>query len=72
LVDAIKNSLSKYDSRVLNVNPVFGPNREGDIPHSLASIEKAKKMLGYNPQYSLEQGLEKAIDWYWQYFTKKL
>jgi UDP-N-acetylglucosamine 4-epimerase len=42
----------------------YGPNRVGDIPHSLASIAKAKELLGY-PQFSLQQGLKEAIDWYW-------
>jgi UDP-N-acetylglucosamine/UDP-N-acetylgalactosamine 4-epimerase len=44
--------------------PVFGPNRAGDIPHSLASIDKAKQLLDYNPQVSIKDGLEKAFEWY--------
>jgi UDP-N-acetylglucosamine 4-epimerase len=47
------------------VEVAYGPNRAGDIPHSLASIAKAKELLNYNPQYSLQQGLKEAIDWYW-------
>ena len=38
--------------------------REGDIPHSLASIKKAKKNLNYYPKYNLEKGLKESIDWY--------
>jgi len=43
---------------------IYGPNREGDIPHSLASIEKAKNLMGYNPSIDLKTGLEKAYIWY--------
>ncbi len=66
LVDYLKEILSAYDSRIADVEIQYAPNRVGDIPHSLASIDKAKKMLGYNPQFSLKQGLSEAIDWYWK------
>jgi UDP-N-acetylglucosamine 4-epimerase len=49
------------------VEVVYGPNRTGDIPHSLASIEKAKKYLNYNPEFSLQEGLKEAVDWYWKH-----
>ena len=65
LVDYLKEYLSKYDSRIAEVAIEYGPNRAGDIPHSLASIEKAKTMLGYHPQFSLQEGLKEAVDWYW-------
>ena len=65
LVESIREILCKYDPKIREVEVVYGANREGDIPHSLASIEKAKKLLGYNPKFSLQQGLEKAIMWYW-------
>jgi UDP-N-acetylglucosamine/UDP-N-acetylgalactosamine 4-epimerase len=47
-----------------DVNPNFGPSRLGDIPHSLADISKAKKLLEYNPSVNIKQGLELAFDWY--------
>lgn len=47
-----------------NIEPIFGPNRKGDIKHSNADIGKAKEMLGYNPNWSFEQGISAAIDWY--------
>lgn len=52
--------------RVLDkkVEPVFAPDRRGDIKHSNANISKAKEMLGYNPEYNFERGLEEAIEWY--------
>lgn len=47
-----------------NVEPIFGPERKGDIKHSNADISKAKKMLGYDPDWSFEKGIEAAIEWY--------
>ena len=67
LVGSLKKYLSKYDSKINEVEVVYGPNRIGDIPHSLASIEKAKKYLNYNPEFSLEEGLKVAVDWYWEH-----
>jgi UDP-N-acetylglucosamine 4-epimerase len=66
----LKKYLSKYDKSILDVRNIFGKERVGDIPHSLASIDKAKQMLGYNPKYSLEEGLKEAIDWYWKDLKK--
>jgi UDP-N-acetylglucosamine 4-epimerase len=51
------------------VEPKFGPERVGDILHSNASIEKAGVMLGYEPQYSFEEGISLAIDWYVENLT---
>ena len=48
----------------VKLDPIFGPDRKGDIKHSNADISKAKKMLGYNPQYNFERGLNEAIAWY--------
>lgn len=66
LVEYLKKYLSKYDQQIDTIDPTYGPTRLGDIPHSLASIDKAKRLLGYNPQYSIERGLEESIDWYWK------
>jgi UDP-N-acetylglucosamine 4-epimerase len=66
LVDFLKQYLSVYDPRIADVSIEYGPNRAGDIPHSLASIEKAKTLLGYNPQFSLQEGLKEAVSWYWE------
>jgi UDP-N-acetylglucosamine 4-epimerase len=65
LVRYLKESLSEYDSAIAAVAIVHGPNRAGDIPHSLASIDKAKKLLGYEPQFSMQNGLREAVKWYW-------
>ncbi|GFI43583.1 UDP-N-acetylglucosamine 4-epimerase [Lachnospiraceae bacterium] len=47
-----------------DIEPCFGPDRAGDIKHSNADISKARKMLGYAPEYDFERGLYEAIDWY--------
>ena len=70
LVGYLKEFLAKYDERIANVEVVYGPNRAGDIPHSLASIAKAKELLGYDPHYSLQEGLKEAVDWYWNNLRK--
>lgn len=65
LMRYLKEFLSKYNPEIANVVPEYGPNRAGDIPHSLASINKAKELLGYDPQFSLQEGLQEAVAWYW-------
>lgn len=65
LVDLLKQYLSKFDENILNIAVEHGPNRLGDVPHSLASIEKAKRLLGYDPKFDINQGLKNAVDWYW-------
>lgn len=65
LVTYLKEYLSDYDSKIVEVEPVHGPNRVGDIPHSLANVDKAKRLLGYDPQFSMKDGLKEAVKWYW-------
>jgi len=69
LLDILKENLAKYNPEIKNIEVKYGPNRIGDIQDSLANIDKARKLLGYNPEYSVKQGLEEAIDWYWEYFN---
>ena len=66
LVEYLIEFLSEFDKTIADIEPVYGQNRAGDIPHSLASIEKAKKMLNYNPLYSMREGLKEAVAWYWE------
>ena len=66
LMEYLKEYLSKFDSNILNINVINGPFRAGDIPHSHASIDKAKENLNYNPQFSLQEGLKEAEKWYWE------
>lgn len=50
------------------IEPVYGPERAGDIKHSNADISKARRMLSYDPKWSFEKGICAAIDWYKQLF----
>lgn len=60
----LKDYLSKLDPAIADIEIKYGPNRTGDIPHTLASIDKAKRLLGYEPQYSICSGLQKTMKWY--------
>jgi UDP-N-acetylglucosamine 4-epimerase len=66
LMGYLKEYLSEFDFKISNVDVIYGPNRAGDIPHSHASVQKAKDLLKYNPQFSLQKGLKEAVQWYWE------
>jgi len=66
LMGYLKKYLSEFDSKILNIEIIYGPNRTGDIPHSHASVAKAKENLNYNPEFSLQKGLKEAVKWYWE------
>lgn len=65
LVNLLKTYLGKLDHKINQVEIIYGPNRVGDIPHSLASIAKAESLLQYQPKFSIAAGLEEAVAWYW-------
>ncbi|WP_373056132.1 SDR family oxidoreductase [Zunongwangia sp. H14] len=65
LTQYLKNFLSEYDKEIEKIEVQHGPNRPGDIPHSLASVDKARKLLGYKPEFTIEKGLKEAVAWYW-------
>lgn len=65
LIGYLKEYLSEFDSKIANVSVIYGSGRVGDIPHSLASIDKARRLLNYNPEYSLQKGLKESVQWYW-------
>lgn len=65
LVPELRNLLSQFDSKIAGVEINYGPERLGDVKHSLASIEKGRKYLDYKPKYNLKDGLNEAIEWYW-------
>jgi UDP-N-acetylglucosamine 4-epimerase len=66
LIDLLKRFLGEYDSKIKNIQIIYGPERAGDIPHSLASINRAKSLLNYEPSHTLEQGLKESVKWYWE------
>ena len=64
LTELIQSFLCEKDSSIRNIKPIYGPYRNGDIPHSMASIEKAHHLLGYMPIVCFRDGLKRTIDWY--------
>lgn len=70
LVNLLKEELTNYDENIETIDPIYGPERLGDIPHSLASIEKARLLLNYSPQYSLKDGVKESMEWYWDDLKK--
>ncbi len=66
LTTLLKDYLSEYDSKIGKVEIKHGPERAGDIPHSLASIEKAQSILNYQPEFDIKAGLKEAVKWYWE------
>ncbi len=65
LATMLKEQLSNFDAIIRTIQIQHKENRLGDIPHSLASIEKAKTLLNYNPKYNIENGLKETVSWYW-------
>ncbi len=70
MLHCLKLYLSEFDQSIADVPVIYGPNRVGDIPHSLASIDKAKRLLGYHPEFSFQEGLKAAVAWYWKNLKK--
>lgn len=70
MVYLLRTFLAEYDPVIAQIPVVYGPPRAGDIPHSLASIEKAQRLLGYQPQFSFAQGLKEAVAWYWNHLPQ--
>lgn len=66
MVVMMKEILSKYRPEIAGIEPKFTETRAGDILHSHASVEKARRLLGYDPQYDMYSGMEKTVEWYWK------
>src|SRR5664280_103517 len=60
----IREIAGRYDAKIMEIEPLYGPERAGDISHSLASIERAGRLLHYSPTINVKEGLEEAIDWF--------
>jgi len=67
LYSIIVRLVQNYHPDVSKISPIYGPERKGDIKHSLASIEKARSLMGFVPEYDVEKGLRESIDWYWEH-----
>ncbi|QBO59669.1 SDR family oxidoreductase [Chryseobacterium salivictor] len=71
LVKYLKEYLAEFDPKIADIEVKYGDYRKGDVPHSLASIDKAKNLLNYNPQFSMKDGLKEAVTWYWNHLKQK-
>lgn len=60
----IRKELARSKPELAKVDPEYGPERKGDVKHSMADISKAKSLLSYNPAFDLEEGMKNAISWY--------
>lgn len=67
LVGYLKEFLTEYDSEIGKIEVKHGPNRQGDVAHSLASVDKARTLLGYEPTHVIRDGLKEAVKWYWEH-----
>ena len=64
----LRSNLTKFDTQIATIEPVYGPNRAGDIPHSQASIQKARSILEYNPYIDARMGFALVAEWYYNNF----
>lgn len=71
LVHLLKVNLAKFDPRIEGIELIHGPNRNGDIPHSFASIAKAKSKLNYDPKFCIKNGLKEAVQFYFKNYISK-
>ena len=72
MAELLKTYLSKYDPKIIDLDIKNGPNRKGDVPHSLASIEKAQGLLSYQPTHEFKEGLKEAVKWYWENYQDRV
>lgn len=66
LITELIGALAEFDTEIKNIKVTYGPERAGDVPHSLASIDKARNLLGYAPEFDVKKGLNEAVNWYWE------
>jgi UDP-N-acetylglucosamine 4-epimerase len=67
LTNILKTNLATFDPAIKAIEIKHRDNRLGDIPHSLASIDKAKQLLNYQPKYDIANGIKEAVTWYWEH-----
>ena len=70
LFETLKKHLSEYKNNIIDIKPIFGPERKGDVNHSFASIHNSKKFLNYDPVFSFDDGIKETVDWYWNNLKK--
>jgi len=64
MFEIIRTELGRCDGIILAIDPVYGPDRAGDIRHSKASVVKARQLLGYIPEKMMEEGLRETVEWF--------
>ena len=64
LFEAIRKNAADLGVNCRKLKPVFGQSRSGDIPHYLASLEKARKLLEYEPLVQFDEGIKQTIRWH--------
>ena len=62
----IRRLMSAYDDGVKEIMPQYGLERSGDVRHSLADIKKATELLEYDPVYSVQEGMQKTVEWFYK------
>lgn len=67
LFEALRSNLAKFDPEIMNIEVKVGEKRQGDIPHSLASVEKIMAVLNYDPKFNAEEGFKAACEWYYKH-----
>ena len=67
----IKEKLSLKNPNIKNIDILHQEERKGDIPHSIASIQKAKRIINYLPKVDFNTGLEKTINWFWKNYENR-
>ena len=70
LLEILIQEIQNQFPELKEIKPIYGPQRDGDIPHSLASLKKVKTLLNYRPTHNLKQGIQESIEWYIKYFKK--
>jgi UDP-N-acetylglucosamine 4-epimerase len=66
----LREGLSAFAPAAASIEPEYGPERAGDIPHSLASIDKARRLLGYAPEVDVRSGIRKTAKWYFENLSR--
>ncbi|MEH0158131.1 SDR family oxidoreductase [Limibacter armeniacum] len=69
LYEILVKYLEEFEPEVKSLKASYGPPRQGDVKHSLASIDKAKELLGYQPSHTFEEGIRESVHWYWKYLN---
>lgn len=67
LFETLRRLLAELEPEIAGIEAVYGPEREGDIPHSVADISKARRLLGYAPRFGVREGLAAAARWYYEH-----